>query len=122
MSVPERGQKVTTVALHLEMGQRVAAWFRQRHPRHTAKLLAQDYDTAEATAKKIIGGRLPSAPLFARMLKKEGPGFAGLVLQPCGDWASLLKIQADLDVLEERAAQARDDLVALKAELRAAAE
>lgn len=118
----KKDTKVTTAALHHEMGARVAAWFRQRYPRHTSKLLARDYDIAEPTAKKIIGGRFPGGAIFAAMLKREGAGFAGLVLQPCGDWASLLKIQADLDVLEERAAQARDDLVALKAELRAAAE
>jgi hypothetical protein len=117
MSGSEKDTKMTAEALHDEMGHRVALWFREKHPRHTAKLLARDLAIAEPTAKKIISGRFPSSVIFTSMLKREGAAFAGFVMQPLGDWASVLSISAELDILDERAARAREDLTALRADL-----
>lgn len=100
MSVYKPGTNVTTAVLHQEMAHRIAHFARQAAPKHTHKWLMSVADMSEHTAKKVLDGRFPSPAHFARMCAKLGPAFVGFVMEPCGDWASILQAHARLDALE----------------------
>lgn len=124
MSVSQRVRKVTDAAYHHALGQRTAAWLRQRHPVGTAKRVAIEVDVAEITARKWLAGRCPSVAHLSKMMALWGGSFASYVLQPLGSWTEPLRVAAEIDALEaaldaadERAARAREDLAALKTEL-----
>lgn len=114
----EKDTKVTAAALHRAMGERCASALREVYPRDAAKLLSRDFGWAQATAKKYLAGALPSGANLAVMLQRFGPRFAAYVLEPCGDWTAGLRLQAELDALEERAAALSTEIASIRAQVR----
>lgn len=109
---------MTTAALHQQIGARCAVALREEFPRDTANHLQAELGLCEATAKKYLAGHLPSGANFAAMLKRFGPRFAAFVLEPCGPWTAGLRLGAELDTLEERAAALKEEIATIRKEVR----
>lgn len=109
---------VTTAALHRAMGERCASALRQMYPRDAAKALQREFGWSEPTVKKYLAGHLPSGANLAAMLQRFGPRFAAFVLEPCGDWTAGLRLEAELDVLEERLTALRSEIANVREQVR----
>lgn len=101
MSVSETDKPVTSAAvIDAEVGQRIAWYWRRKHPRHTEKLTARDCKVCEVTARKWLAGVPPSRSHLFHMLANEPPDFAALVLEMF-PWARVLRLDAQIDRLGE---------------------
>lgn len=116
MSIKDK--KVTTAALHRAMGDRCATALREVYPRDAAKSMARDFGWSEPTCKKYLAGNLPSGANLAAMLQKFGARFAAYVLEPCGDWTAGLRLQAELDALDDRIAGVQSEIENLREQVR----
>lgn len=116
--MPFRDTKVTTAALHRQMGERCALALRDKFPRDTAKHIQREFGWAEATTKKYLAGHLPSGANLAAMLQRFGPRFAAFVLEPCGPWTAGLRLEAELDALEQRATALQTEIATIRQQVR----
>jgi hypothetical protein len=104
-------------AIALGVGQRTAAWLRQKYPDAKAKRIARDFGVAKITAKGWLKGNRPSNDHWDLMVARWKKEFLAFVYSPTFDWAENLRLEVEIETI-----QARLDVVSEKVKARNAAD
>lgn len=96
-NIPSSGER-----LRDEAGVRCATFLKTHYGDNRAKRIARDFGCSPETAKGWLKGSLPQNKFLLMMMTIFGREFAAHLLAPCGDWASDLAVQAELDDIRER--------------------
>jgi hypothetical protein len=102
MALSDSDKKMSTAAIHMEVGERVAFWLRQEWPTKTAENAAAAFNVSVPTARRWVGKQAPSMKHLAAMMRRWGKRFAAFVLEPTGDWTVEWRIEAELEALQTR--------------------
>lgn len=99
-SVAETAKEMIPSAPTVNEGVAVAAFFRRRYPRHTEKLIADEWNVAPQTARGWLSGRLPASRYLVRMMRRYGRRFVAELTD-----LPELNVEAELEEIRRRTDQ-----------------
>lgn len=98
---------MTSTAIGMGVGQRIAAWLRQAYPDAKAKRIALDFGCDERTAKSWLAGERPIGRHLDAMIARWGRVFFAFVYEPVLNWAEQERLDAELAALQSVTARLR---------------
>lgn len=107
---PKKFRPVSEAAASHSLGLNVSRALRDLYPANTAKRVANDIGAEERTVRNWLEGNAPQSAWLFKLFTFYGARFAGFVLAPCGDWATRLRLEAELDLRITEAEQMLDQL------------
>lgn len=113
--LPAKGRKSPmSETMARDIGACLSEALRERYPKNTAKKVALDTGASADSVKNWLKGNAPAAGHLGKLFSKYGPVFTARVLEPCGPWAALLALEADLDLIREHTERIATTVQALK--------
>ncbi len=103
----------------LQAVRRMQSWLRQRHPRHTAKLVSRDTGADERTVERWLSEENPQPPIWRHWMAlcgTYGGEFVAHVCAPGSDWHRHERRKARLEQLERELVRSLEMLRAHRAE------